>query len=290
MALAWRLCLEVLLGPNGAGKTTTVRMLTSILRPTSGRASIMGFDVVKDANQVRASVGAMTEQHGLYGRMTANEYLDFFGQLYNQAKTIRQQRIDELLDQFGLSDAKKKRLSEFSKGMRQKLALARALIHDPPVLLLDEPTSAMDPDSARIVREKILDLKSSKRTILLSTHNLMEAETLADKIAIIRKGQIILQGTPHELKTSILGCVEYEAHFANGGLSDDLLLEFPHEIKLISRGRNFLRFQVERPETDNPDLLRYLLKKKLEVVSFQEIPQSLEQVYAHAVSQNGGDE
>ncbi len=134
----------VLLGPNGAGKTTTVRMLNSILRPTSGHASIFGFDVVKDADRVRGLVGVLTEQHGLYGRMSANEYLDFFGQIYGLAPDARKERTRLLLGHFGLAAFAGKRLGEFSKGMRQKLALVRAMLHEPPVLLLDEPTSAMD--------------------------------------------------------------------------------------------------------------------------------------------------
>ncbi len=143
----------VLLGQNGAGKTTTVRMLTSILRPSAGRASVAGFDVVKQADKVRASVGVLTEHHGLYGRMNAEEYLQFYGSLYGLDLKTVSRRMDELLGRFGLAPARKKRLGEYSKGMRQKLALVRAIIHDPPVLLLDEPTSAMDPESARMVRD-----------------------------------------------------------------------------------------------------------------------------------------
>jgi ABC-type sugar transport system ATPase subunit len=135
----------VLLGQNGAGKTTTVRMLTSILRPSSGRAWICGYDVVQQADKVRGSVGVLTENHGLYARMRADEYLEFYASLYGINAVQARPRIAAMLDQFGLADARKKRLGEFSKGMRQKLALVRAIIHDPPVLLLDEPTSAMDP-------------------------------------------------------------------------------------------------------------------------------------------------
>ncbi|MEN6410303.1 MAG: ABC transporter ATP-binding protein, partial [Anaerolineaceae bacterium] len=131
-----------LLGPNGAGKTTTVRMLTSILKPTRGKAQVAGYDVVHQAEQVRASVGVLTEHHGLYGRMNAVDYLRFFGDLYGIDPARCKRRIDALLGEFDLDLARKKRLSEYSKGMRQKLALVRALLHEPPVLLLDEPTSA----------------------------------------------------------------------------------------------------------------------------------------------------
>ena len=134
-----------LLGQNGAGKTTTVRMLTALLHPSRGWARVAGYDVVKNGHDVRASVGVLTEQHGLYMRMTAIEYLEFFGQVYSLSPAMRKSRSDHLLEYFGLAEAARRRIGEYSKGMRQKLALARAMMHDPGVLLLDEPTNAMDP-------------------------------------------------------------------------------------------------------------------------------------------------
>ncbi len=276
----------VLLGPNGAGKTTTVRMLTSILTPTSGSARVAGYDVVRQSDQVRASVGVLTENHGLYNRMNGNDYLRFFGQLYGLHPKICQERIDGLMDQFGLSPARKKRLGEYSKGMRQKLALVRALLHDPPVLLLDEPTSAMDPESARMVRDAIQGLRSAERAIILCTHNLLEAEELADQIAIIRQGKIILQGETKTLKSTLLGPPEYEARLAaplNGWQAD-----LPAGVDLVDRGQDWLRFRVAAPESTNTGLLRQLLEQNLPVVSFAEVPRSLEQVYLQAVSQMGG--
>ena len=194
-----------LLGPNGSGKTTTVRMLTSVLHPTAGWARVAGYDVATHPVEVRARVGVLTEQHSLYSRMRGDEYLDFFGQIYNLPTSHRRQRILNLFTQFGMQEFVHRRIGEYSKGMRQKLALARALLHEPPVLLLDEPTSAMDPESARQVRDAILELRSSERAIILCTHNLAEAEELADQIAIIRRGRIIVQGTPEALKQDVLG-------------------------------------------------------------------------------------
>ena len=185
-----------LLGPNGAGKTTTVRMLTSVLRPSAGSARVAGYDVVSQPAEVRSRVGVLTEQHGLYLRMRGDDYLDFFGQIYGLASQRRSQRIRQVLEQFGMQEYAHRRIGEYSKGMRQKLALARALLHEPPVLLLDEPSSAMDPESARLVRDAILDLRSSERAIILCTHNLAEAEELADQIAIIRRGQHHCAGLP----------------------------------------------------------------------------------------------
>jgi ABC-2 type transport system ATP-binding protein len=273
-----------LLGPNGAGKTTTVRMLTSVLRPTSGHAKVAGFDVVSQADRVRASVGVLTEHHGLYGRMNAKEYLKFYGNLYSLPNKQIELRSMELLEKFGLAFALKKRLGEYSKGMRQKLALVRAMLHDPPVLLLDEPTSAMDPESAKIVRDAIHGLRNSQRTILLCTHNLPEAESLADQIAIIQHGKIIYQGEPARLKRELLGVPVFEAVITGNlnGFSPVL----PDGVQLISRGETFLQFSVDDPIKSNPILLRDMVHAGLDVVIFHELPCSLEQAYLEAVTRN----
>ncbi len=271
-----------LLGPNGAGKTTTVRMLTSVLRPTRGWARVAGYDILDQSAKVRASVGVLTEQHGLYERMPAAEYLDFFGQVYGLSQAARRSRVEELLETFGLCDFRKRRIGEYSKGMRQKLALARALLHNPPVLLLDEPTSAMDPESARLVRDSIHQLRSNHRAILICTHNLAEAEELADQIAIIRRGRIITQGTPASLKASLLGPPEYEVRFAS--TLDERGPFSPDGLAITGRGEGWLRYRTGAPEKDNPRLLEGLLSQGLPVISLQEVPRSLEQVYLQAVS------
>lgn len=275
----------VLLGPNGAGKTTTVRMLTGILTPTRGKAVVAGYDVVREPGKVRAAVGVLTEHHGLYGRMNPVEYLEFYGALFGLDKKACRIKIDAMLEQFGLAEARKKRLGEYSKGMRQKLALVRALIHDPPVLLLDEPTSAMDPESSRMVRDSIRNLRSDKRTILMCTHNLNEAEQLADQIAIIQRGKIILNDTPDNLKRILLGLPEYEVELAdrsNGHLGD-----LPAGVELTSQGENWLRFRIDHPQESNPVLLRRLIEMNLQVVAMHEVPRSLEDAYLQAVNQGG---
>jgi ABC-type multidrug transport system ATPase subunit len=164
-----------LLGPNGAGKTTTIRMLASLLAPTRGEARIAGYDAARQPQEVRARVGLLTEHHGLYTRMRAEEYLGFFGGAYRMPRSQIEKRSALLLRQFGLGEDGGRRLGEYSKGMRQKLALVRALLHDPPVLLLDEPTSAMDPSSAYQVRQSISELRRASRAIIVCTHNLKEA-------------------------------------------------------------------------------------------------------------------
>jgi len=275
-----------LLGPNGAGKTTTVRMLTSVLRPTAGWARVAGYDVVTQAEQVRASVGVLTEQHGLYGRMPADDYLDFFGQIYRMPAALRRKRGGELLEQFGLAGDRKRRIGQYSKGMRQKLALARSLLHDPPVLLLDEPTSAMDPESARLVRDAIHGLRSAKRTIIICTHNLPEAEELADQIAIIRRGRIIVRGTSTMLKESLLGPAEYQVQFA--AHLPNSLPELPANLKIHKHGPDWLRFYPLDPLQDNPAVIRHLVGQGLPVLGLTEVPRSLEHVYLQAINAPDG--
>ena len=277
-----------LLGQNGAGKTTTVRMLTALLNPTRGWARVAGYDVVKNGHDVRSSVGVLTEQHGLYMRMTAIEYLDYFGQIYNIAPSARKSRSEHLLEYFGLTEAAKRRIGEYSKGMRQKLALARAMMHDPGVLLLDEPTSAMDPESARLVRDEIARLKSSQRTIVICSHNLTEVEALADKIAIIYRGRILLQGTLEELKKNVLGLPEYEAKFTDTW--DSSRLELPEGVEILSRTATSLKVRVERPQASNPMILNALSRGSASVMAFQEEARTLEQVYLKVMAEAKGRE
>jgi ABC-2 type transport system ATP-binding protein len=177
-----------LLGPNGAGKTTTVRMLAALIGPTEGTAQLDGHDVVTDAEAVRSRVGVLTETPGLYEKLSATENLEFFGKLHGLDERRRREAIERLLRLLGLWDRRSEPAGQFSKGMKQKLAIARALLHDPTVLFLDEPTSALDPESAFVVREAIADLRSAGRTIVLATHNLDEADRLCDRIAFVRGG------------------------------------------------------------------------------------------------------
>ena len=285
------LCIEpgkilALLGQNGAVKTTTVRMLTALLKPTRGWARVAGYDVTKNPQEIRANVGVLTEQHGLYMRMTGEEYLEFFGRVYRLDPNSVKARSDYLLQYFGIAEASQRRCGEYSKGMKQKLALARALMHDPSVLLLDEPTSAMDPESSRLVRDEIARLRSSQRTIIICTHNLAEAEALADSIAIIYRGKILLNGTLDELKRVVLGPVEYEAKFAHAFDAGELNL--PQGVTLASRSADSMRFRVEAPQAVNPLLVNALTSRNAPLVSFQEVPRRLEQVYLKTMAEAQG--
>jgi ABC-2 type transport system ATP-binding protein len=273
-----------LLGPNGAGKTTTVRMMTSILRPTSGTARIAGFDVSQEPEKVRAHVGVLTEQHGLYERMKAIEYLDFFGQIYHLSKTDRQQRARHLMERFGLGFAMQMRMGEYSKGMKQKLALVRAMLHNPPVLLLDEPTSAMDPQSAKQVRDAILELRQDKRTFLITTHNLPEAQLLADRIAIIRGGRIIADGSFETLSRTFTGTPLMELRV--DGQLNGLATELTDMIQVETQGVNWLRYRTPNPVTTNPQVIQRVLALGQQVVTLAPVSQSLEDVYLKAVQED----
>ncbi|HLY26266.1 MAG TPA: ABC transporter ATP-binding protein [Aggregatilineales bacterium] len=272
------------LGPNGAGKTTTVRMLTSILRPSAGEARVAGFDVVKQPAQVRASVGVLTEQHGLYERMKALEYLDFFGRVYKLPRQEVEQRANALLERFGLAEAANRRIGEYSKGMKQKLALVRAMLHNPPVLLLDEPTSAMDPQSAKQVRDALTELKQDKRTIVLTTHNLTEAEQLADCIAVIRRGRIIAQGTFAELSRRFVGDPVMEIQLARP--LNGVAKELSSLVDIVESGDTWLRYRTAEPRTTNPGILRMLTGHGVDVVTLSEMRQSLEAVYLQIVEED----
>ncbi len=275
-----------LLGQNGAGKTTTVRMLTALLTPTRGWARVAGYDVMKNPQDVRSNVGVLTEQHGLYMRMTGDEYLDYFGRVYGLNAEKRKERANHLMEYFGLADAARRRSGEYSKGMKQKLALARALMHDPSVLLLDEPTSAMDPESSRLVRDEIARLRSTQRTIIICTHNLAEAEALADHIAIIYRGKILLNGTLDELKRQVLGPVEFEAEFAEAHDAGEI--ELPAGVAITSRSATSLKFRVDSPQTANPKLVHALTSHNVPLVSFHEVPRKLEQVYLKTMADAQG--
>ena len=189
-----------LLGPNGAGKTTTMRLLATVLRPTSGTARVDGHDLLRAPEAVRASIGILPENWGLYGRLTPREHLRYFGRLYRLDGTGLDRRIDELIGALDMREYADRRCEPFSKGMKQKVALARALVHNPKTMLLDEPTSGLDVMSARGVRDLIRRFRDEGRCVLLSTHLLGEAESLCDRIAVMQRGKIIALGTPDELR------------------------------------------------------------------------------------------
>lgn len=274
-----------ILGPNGAGKTTTVRMLTSILSPSSGWAKVAGYDVTTYPAQVRASVGVLTEQHGLYERMKGEKYLDFFGKVYNLPKDVRQKRARQLMERFGLGHALDRRVGEYSKGMKQKLALVRAMLHDPPVLLLDEPTSAMDPQSAKQVRDAILELRRDRRTVMLTTHNLTEASQLADRIGVIRQGRIIAQGTFDELAEQFVGPPLMRLQLTEQA-AQTVAEDLREVVEVVTIGEDWLDFRSPNVTETNPMVLRRVLDRGMGVLTLSHQSRTLEDVYLRIVEED----
>lgn len=189
-----------LLGSNGAGKTTTLRMLATILKPTGGTAEVAGYDIVRNAEQVRRRVGFLSGDMGHYHRLSPREVLQIFGELNGVSRDRLTSRVNELIQQFGMSEYADARVDTFSTGMKQRAAIARVLVHDPPVLILDEPTTGLDVPTAQIIEKFILDAKNAQKCVILSTHIMEEAEYLCDRIAVVHGGRIQAIGTMEELR------------------------------------------------------------------------------------------
>jgi ABC-2 type transport system ATP-binding protein len=278
-----RLSLEVsegevfgFLGPNGAGKTTTVRMLAGLLAPTGGRARIAGVDVIADPQRVRSLVGVLTESPGLYEKLSVWQNLKFYADLYRLAHSTQSLQIERYLKLFELWERCEDAVSTLSKGMKQKLALARALLHDPKVLFLDEPTAGLDPEAAKTVRELVAELSQERRTIFLCTHNLYEAEQLCDRIGLIKQ-RLLKVGTPTELKRELYGHqIVVDLKNPLESLDSQLDLPFIRELR-VDQTRLFL--SVENPQEQNPLLVRRLVELGAEIQFVREADRSLEDVY-----------
>lgn len=202
------------LGPNGAGKTTTVNILATLLTPTSGKATVAGYDVTKDGMEIRRLIGYLPEDFGLYPSLTVYENLDFAAGLYRISKSERKERIRELLEFFGLWEKRDVLASTLSKGMKQKVGIARAMINDPKILFLDEPTSGFDPGMAREVLKLIIRLKEEGKTILMTTHLLARAEQVCDSIALINKGKILRTGKVSDIKAELKSPTLEDVYFS----------------------------------------------------------------------------
>jgi ABC-2 type transport system ATP-binding protein len=267
-----------LLGPNGAGKTTTVRLLTALIEPTEGTAAIDGFDVRTQPDDVRARVGILTETPGLYDKLSARTNLDFFGRLYGLDAATRAERIEHHLRLFGLWERRDEVTGTFSKGMKQKLAIARALLHDPSVVFLDEPTAALDPEAAFIVRESIETLRKAGRTIVLATHNLDEADRLCDRIAFVRAG-LVRVDSPAALRGA-LGTRGLAIRLASGPSLDALsALRKLDGIDVVEAVDGVLRVGATDPESIAPAVVRSLVAAGGDIVEVRIDRTSLEQIY-----------
>jgi len=291
-----------LLGPNGAGKTTTIRMLAGLLAPSEGDATVAGYDIEREPDAVRACVGLVTDTPGLFEQIKVPAYLDFFGSIYGISAAERTRRIDELLEFFDLEEHRNEKMAGFSKGMKQKVALARALIHEPAVLFLDEPTSGLDPLAARAVRELIVGLKQASRSIILCTHDLDEAERLADEVAIIRQGRIVAHDTPAALRRQVTGETQVMIEFADDcplpveALATIDGVNSPHfrekkatgSLSSVTQpGALILEYHTPRPKLVNPQVLSRLSAAGAQVVSVTSETSSLEDVYASAMGDGG---
>jgi len=276
-----------LLGPNGAGKTTTVKTLATILLPTSGSISVMGFDAVKETQKVRERIGfTFGGARGLYGRLSAADNLKYFAELYAIDPSISPRRISELLEMVGLADRRDDRVETFSSGMQQRLHLARALLHDPELIYLDEPTVGIDPVGARELRKTVKQLSQAGKTILLTTHYMAEAEELCDRIAIINHGRIVALDTPASLKKQITGETLFEVEVRAGdltGLQADLqkLDGSLHMQVGEAHPNNKVSIRTKQPEEVMQILTPFISSKQVQGLEVRN--QTLEDVYVSII-------
>jgi ABC-2 type transport system ATP-binding protein len=263
------------LGPNGAGKTTTVRMLTCLIAPSAGRATINGLEVGRDSQAIRGRLGLLTETPGMYDRLSAEKNLSLFARLYGVPDVAGQ--VEKYLRLLGLWERRRDEAGSFSKGMRQKLAIARALLHEPPLLFLDEPTSGLDPEAAKLVRDFVAQLRTAGRTIVLCTHNLDEADRLCDRIGIFRT-RLITVDTPANLRRRLYGRrVVFHLRQAGADLAEVARgLPFVKDVEVVD---NKLVVGLDDPEAENPVLVRRLVEAGAEVQFVGELRHSLEDVY-----------
>jgi ABC-2 type transport system ATP-binding protein len=267
------------LGPNGAGKTTTIRVLAALISATSGEAQVAGYQVGREDKEIRGHVGILTESPGLYDRLSAERNLSFFAQLYDVDDIPGQ--VERYLRMLGLWDRRQEEVGTFSKGMRQKLAIARALLHEPRVLFLDEPTGGLDPEAAHLVRDFIESLKHQGRTIFLCTHNLAEADLLCDRIAVFNSHLLALD-TPAALRRQLYGRSVVFHLRSNEPRFEIILRAFPF-VQSVKAVDNKLLVSLENPETENPALIRALVEAGAEIQFVGELRRSLEDVYLQLI-------
>ena len=268
------------LGPNGAGKTTTVRMLCALIGPTAGRAWVNNFEIGKQNQQIRASVGILTEQPGMYDRLSAEKNLTIFAELYSVRDVAGQ--VEKYLRMLGLWDRRKDLAGSFSKGMKQKLAIARAILHNPATLFLDEPTAGLDPEAAKLVRDFIEELKTEGHTIFLCTHNLDEADRLCDRIGVFKQ-QLIKVDSPNRMRTAIFGrTIEFRLKQA-----DPSMAEWTRRFNFVKNAEvhdNRLVLGIDHPEEGNPLIVKALVEAGAEVQFVNEVRHSLEEVYLSLIT------
>jgi len=270
------------LGPNGAGKTTTVRMLTCLIRPSGGAAWVNGFRVGAEDMNIRRTTGILTETPGLYDNLSAERNLQIYANLYEVKDVVGQ--VEKYLRMLGLWERRQDEVGTFSKGMKQKLAIARALLHEPRVLFLDEPTAALDPEAAHLVREFIAELREEGRTIFLCTHNLDEADRLCDRIAVF-KTHLLVVDTPAQLRSKIFGRkVVFHLRTAEQAMAQSLQkYAWVKDVQMVD---NKLVVTLDDPEAHNPEIVRTLVGMAADIQFVGELRHSLEDVYLRLVQGN----
>ena len=266
------------LGPNGAGKTTTINLLLGLLEPTDGRAEVLGFDTRTQANEVRTRTGALLEHSGIYEQLSAEDNLEFYGRVWRLPRAERQARIKELLTHMGVWERRKERAGTWSKGMKQKLALARALLHRPPLVLLDEPTAGLDVVAAAAVRDDLETLAAREGvTIFLTTHNMAEAERLCSQVAVIREGKLVAIGHPDELRAQAGGPrLEIIGRGFNERVLD--LMRARPEVVAAEVQNQHLEIDL-REETDTAPLVTLMVSAGVQVEEVRRGKASLEEVF-----------
>jgi len=274
------------LGPNGAGKTTTVRMLTSLIGPTSGEASVNGFSIREEGQDIRRSVGILTENPGLYESLSAFKNLTIYANLYDVEDVPGQ--VAKYLKILGLWNRRDDPAGSFSKGMRQKLAIARALLHEPKVLFLDEPTSGLDPEAARLVRSFIEELSSQGRTIFMCTHNLNEADQLCDRIGIFRS-RLIETDTPQALRQKLFGR-QVVFHLRKADPTWAALIKGLNGVNDVELIDQKFMVSLKDPERLNPLIIRLLVENGADILFVGELRHSLEEIYLQTIQEAAGSE
>mgnify|MGYP001342156043 FL=1 len=266
------------LGPNGSGKTTTIRLLLGLLEPTSGSAEVLGFDTATHADDIRQRCGALLEHTGLYERMTAEDNLEFYGRVWHLNAAERQQRIHDLLDAVGLWDRRKEPVGNWSRGMKQKLAVARAMLHRPQIIFLDEPTAGLDPIAAVALRDELAALVQQQGvTVFLTTHNLAEAEKLCQQVAVIRQGQLMMIGSPDELRLRQGGSrLEIVGRgFTEAALS---ILRQQPQVKEVTRQDQHITIAL-KDDVDTAPLVQLLVSQGVQIDEVRRGKASLEEVF-----------
>jgi ABC-2 type transport system ATP-binding protein len=274
-----------LLGPNGAGKTTTMRMLACLIRPTAGRAVIDGIQLGSTENnlKIRSKIGLLPETPGLYETLGAYKNLDYYAQFYGIPKLKREENLKNILTNLELWNRRTEPVGGFSKGMKQKIAIARALIHEPKYVFLDEPTASLDPKASKMVRDYILELKSKGNTILINTHNLSEAERICDQVAVIRN-RLLRVGKPRELARGLFHQkIKISLNKIPQGLHKEVLkFDF---VKVASVENGKLILDLNDPEKNNPTLIDWFIKKGLKVQFISEDEYTLEDAYLKLIDE-----